>query len=135
VDDFLVGCDNPDRLKQARQTIMDHLAGIRLRLHRKKTVIFPNKRGLTFLGFRLYPGRILAGKRCGRRFIKRLRQLQMDYASGEVDVKDIKQVIAAYNGHLSHGHTAKLRNRILFEHPFTRSEIAVINYPVMQENV
>ncbi|MEW6606461.1 MAG: hypothetical protein AB1414_03265 [bacterium] len=95
-----------------------HLSSIWKR--RRKTVIFPSARGLTFLGFRLYPGSIRAGKRCGKRFIARLKQLQRQYAEGVVDLKKIKQVIASYNGHLSHAATLDLRTEILSSHPFVR---------------
>ncbi len=120
VDDFLVGGIDKHELHDTRQAIEVFLQGVRLKLHRDKSVVFPVKRGLTFLGFRLYPGRVLAGKRCGRRFVARLKQLQQEYAEGTVDLKTIKQVVSSYNGHLKHGATEKLRATILWEHPFVK---------------
>jgi retron-type reverse transcriptase len=121
VDDFLIGSTTKEALIEARAAITAQLAGERLKLHGRKTVIFPARRGLTFLGFRLYPGRVLAGKRCGKRFAGRLKQLQQDYAEGLVGFKQIKQVIASYNGHLAHAATEKLRASILAKAVFTRS--------------
>lgn len=120
VDDFLIGGHSKDMLSVVKCALKEFLAGIRLKMHQRKTVIFPARRGLTFLGFRLYPGRILAGKRCGKRFKMRLKKLQKEYADGTVDLKHIKQVIASYNGHLAHGATEKLRASILNDAPFVK---------------
>lgn len=120
VDDMLIGGDSKEELHVIKHEISRHLQGLRIRFHERKTVVFPAKRGLTFLGFRLFPGRVLAGKRCGKRFIKRLRCLQNGYKMGKIDAKKIKQVVSSYNGHLSHGSTGKLRGKILFDHPFIK---------------
>jgi hypothetical protein len=116
----LVGGREKSELREVKHGVEEFLAGLRLKMHKEKTVVFPAGRGLTFLGFRLYLGRVLAGKRCGKRFKARLKMLQKAYAAGEVDLKAIKQVVASYNGHLSHGATEKLRAGILRKAPFTR---------------
>lgn len=123
VDDMLIGGDDKKYLRDVRASIEGFMNGLRLKLHEKKTVIFPAKRGLTFLGFRVYPGRVLAGKRCGMRFKERLEYLQQAYRKGEVNLKNIKQVIASYNGHLAHGATEKLRGKILMERPFIKLQV------------
>jgi len=120
VDDFLIGGMDKEELHFIKQSIAEFMVKLRLKMHEKKTVIFPARRGLTFLGFRLYPGAIRAGRRCSKRFIMRLRQLQRQYAGGLVGLKKIKQVIASYNGHLAHGATEKLRENILENHPFVK---------------
>jgi len=121
VDDILIGGREKEELVDIRDAVTVFLAGERLKIHHRKTVVFPSRRGFTFLGFRLYPGRVLAGKRCGKRFQTRLKYLQMQYAEGRIGLKEIKQVIASYNGHLAHGATEKLRARILSEAPFVRA--------------
>jgi RNA-directed DNA polymerase len=73
VDDILIGGESKEQLFEVRQAIEERLCSERLKLHKHKTVVFPVRRGLTFLGFRLYPGRVLAGKRCGTRFKARLK--------------------------------------------------------------
>jgi len=118
VDDILIGANDKKALQSVKKALGEYLDGIRLKLHPHKSTVFAAIRGLTFLGFRLYPGKILAGKRCGKRFKKRLKHLQKQYAHGQTDLKSIKQVIAAYNGHLAHGATEKLRMQILQECPF-----------------
>ena len=47
-----------------------------------------------------------------RRFKRRLKAFQEKYRSGEMDYDAIKRSLASYNGHLSHGHTWKLKTKI-----------------------
>ena len=47
-----------------------------------------------------------------RRFKRRLKAFQEKYRSGEMDYDAIKRSLASYNGHLSHGHTWKLKAKI-----------------------
>ncbi|HEB99456.1 MAG TPA: RNA-dependent DNA polymerase [Thiotrichales bacterium] len=122
VDDLLIGSDDKASLLEARQAIEDYLQGLCLKLHDTKTVVFPARRGLTFLGFHFTPGRVRVGKRCGRRFARRLRQLQRDYAAGQTDLAAIRQVIAAYNGHLAHAASQGLRRKLLGATPFVRGQ-------------
>ena len=121
VDDCVLGSDSKEHLHVAFEKITRFMQVIRLKLHERKTVVFPAKRGMTFLGFRLYPGKVLAGKRCGKRFKARLKQMQKEYARGDIDLRGIKQVIASYNGHLAHGATKKLRSGILNGFPFVKA--------------
>lgn len=123
VDDFLIGGESKKGLHAAAAAIEHCLEKLRLVLHTRKTVIFPAKRGFTYLGFRLYPGKVLAGKRCGKRFKRRMGLLQKEYSEGKVSLKKIKNVIASYNGHLKHGATARLRAKILADHPFVNRRI------------
>ena len=117
----VLGSDSKEHLHVAFEKITRFMQVIRLKLHERKTVVFPAKRGMTFLGFRLYPGKVLAGKRCGKRFKARLKQMQKEYAGGDIDLRGIKQVIASYNGHLAHGATKKLRSGILNGFPFVKA--------------
>jgi len=120
VDDFIIGGSERRELHKTKDEVRTFLEGLRLRIHEQKTAVFPVRRGLSFLGCRLYPGKILAGKRCGKRFVRRLKQLQRDFKAGLTDLHHIKQVISSYNGHLAHASTAKLRAKILYEHPFVK---------------
>ena len=55
VDDFLVFSDDKRQLAEVREQIRDFLASLRLRLHRDKSVVFPAREGIRFLGYRVFP--------------------------------------------------------------------------------
>ena len=82
VDDFLVFSDDKSHLADVREQVRDFLVGLRLRLHPKKSVIFPVKQGIRFLGYRVFPTHRLLPKENVRRFRRRVRGMQEDYADG-----------------------------------------------------
>jgi len=43
----------------------------------------------------------------------RLKKFKEDYRNGEKDIQDIMRSILSYNGHLSHGHTWKLKKKVM----------------------
>lgn len=43
----------------------------------------------------------------------KLLKLKRDYADNSIDYEDVKQVTSSYHAHLCHGHTYKLRKKIL----------------------
>ena len=51
---------------------------------------------------------------------KRLKQLQADYARGEVSIKDLIQRLQSWDAHLKHGDTYQLRQDIFKQYIFTR---------------
>ena len=74
VDDFLVFSDDKRHLADVREQIRDFLVGLRLRLHPTKSVIFPVKEGIRFLGYRVFPTHRLLPKENVRRFRRRVRR-------------------------------------------------------------
>jgi retron-type reverse transcriptase len=89
VDDFLVFSDDKSYLADVREQIRDFLVGLRLRLHPKKSVVFPVKSGIRFLGYRAFPTHRLLPKENVRRFRRRVRGMQEDYATGRVSYAEI----------------------------------------------
>src|SRR5262249_43096534 len=61
-DDFLVFADDKATLAEVRRPIADFLAGLRLRLHPTKNVVFPVQQGIPFLGYRIFPTHRLLAK-------------------------------------------------------------------------
>jgi retron-type reverse transcriptase len=89
VDDFLVFSNDKSHLADVREQIRDGLVGLRLRLHPKKCVTFPVKDGIRFLGYRVFPTHRLLPKENVRRFRRRVRGMQADYAAGQVSFAEI----------------------------------------------
>jgi hypothetical protein len=123
VDDFLVFCDNKRHLSNVRERIRDFLMRLRLRLHPTKNVIFPVKEGIRFLGYRIFPTHRLLPKENVRRFRRRVRLMQEDYALSRVSFAEIYQRLMNWNGHARQANTYRLRchlfDRITFQRATT----------------
>lgn len=69
------------------------------------------------LGWRFYltdSGKVIRRLRTSnkKRFKRRLRAFAEAYRNDEKSFEEIKRSLASYNGHLSHGHTWKLKQRV-----------------------
>ena len=84
----------------------------------QKTQIVPISEGVDFLGFRFYltdTGKVIRRLRTSnkRRWKRRLKKYREEYRVGEKSFEEIKRSIVSYNGHLIHGHTWKLRKKVM----------------------
>jgi retron-type reverse transcriptase len=121
VDDFLVFSDDKHHLANVRERIRDFLVTLRLRLHLTKNVISPVKNGIRFLGYRVFPMHRLLPKENVRRFRRRVRQMQQEYATGEVTFADIYQRLMSWVGHAKQADTYRLRCRLFDTIRFQRA--------------
>ena len=120
MDDFLIFNDSKAELKQIRIKINKFLNTLRLTMHPKKQEIDPAKNGIPFLGFHIYREFRRLQKKNIRLFLRRMKIKQKQYADYEIDLKDIKQSLVAWNGHSSHGDTYHLREQLLNRLTFQR---------------
>ena len=60
-----------------------------------------------------------------RRFKRRLKLFQRQYAAGQTDLDAIKRSLARYRGHLMHGHTWKLSKKVFGKFVLVRPSIFV----------
>jgi retron-type reverse transcriptase len=109
VDDFLVFANDKRQLAVLRGRIADFLVSLRLRLHPAKSVVFPVKHGIRFLGYRVFPSHRLLPKENVRRFRRRARGMQRDYAAGRVSFAEIYQRLMSWVGHARQANTYRLR--------------------------
>ena len=84
----------------------------------EKTQIVPISEGVDFLGFRFYltdTGKVIRRLRTSnkRRWKRRLKKFKVEYRNGEKSFEEIKRSMVSYNGHLAHGHTWKLRKKVI----------------------
>ncbi|MEM6866796.1 MAG: RNA-directed DNA polymerase [Cyanobacteria bacterium P01_C01_bin.121] len=122
VDDFALFADDRAFLVDARQVITEYLMDLRLRLHPIKTQLFETCHGANFVGFRVLPDRIRVRNDNLQRARKRCRQLQQDYAQGDVSLKDVVQRLQSWEAHLLHGDTYRLRRKFFDDFVFSRSQ-------------
>ena len=84
-----------------------------LRLHlNNKTDIFPEVRGVDFVGYRTWRTHRLLRKRSVRRMRRQLKRFQERYASGEVSLAEIDRAIQSWVGHARHADTYNLRCKL-----------------------
>lgn len=83
----------------------------------EKTQIFPVSEGVDYLGWRFYlteNGKVIRRLRTSnkRRFKRRLKAFSDKYSRDEITLEEIQRSLASYRGHLSHGHTWRLRTKV-----------------------
>src|SRR5271167_2551342 len=121
VDDFLLFSDDKSHLADVREQIRDFLVRLRLLLHQTKNVIFPVKDGIRFLGYRVFPTHRLLPKENVRRFRRRVRGMQKDYAAGRASFKEVYQRLMSWNGHARQANTYRLRCHLFDTISFQRA--------------
>ena len=118
-DDLRVFSDSKERLHAVRHEIEGFLAGLRLVLHERKTVVTSTAAGVPFLGFVLFPdGRRRLTRDGVRRFRRRLRRLARELEAGEVRPQDVTRSVRGWIAHAEHAQTLRLRRQIFREVTF-----------------
>lgn len=92
----------------------------------EKTQIFPISEGVDFLGFRFYltdTGKVIRRLRTSnkKRWKRRLKKFQEEYRTGDKSLEEIGRSIVSYRGHLSHGHTYRLRKKVMSNFVLTKA--------------
>lgn len=113
VDDFVVFAADKATLRYFQQEIEQFLAcRLRLRLHPKKTHIFPTSAGITFLGQRIFTTHRRLARINVQRFRKRLRLRLRAYRRGKITPDKFELQLNSWLGHAKQADTFRLRKRI-----------------------
>jgi retron-type reverse transcriptase len=112
VDDFALFSDDRQFLADARPKIEEYLTTLRLKLHPLKSQLFETKYGVNFMGFRVLPEQVRVRNDNLRRSRRRFRELQSDYRYGQISLEKLIQRIQAWEAHLKHGDTYRLRRKV-----------------------
>ena len=112
VDDFVLFAGSKSALGEMKASIEGLLDGLRLRIHEGKSRVYRCRDGVTFLGWRLFPGytRLVRGNVA--RFRRRLRAFQDAWEAGEMSKEDVRDRIRSWIGHAAGGDTVRLRERL-----------------------
>jgi retron-type reverse transcriptase len=114
VDDFLLFGDDKRQLGDMRARIEDFLAGLRLRIHARKSRAYRTKDGVTFLGWRVFPARLRLVRSNVVRCRRRLKTMCEAYRAGCMRLSEVSTRVRAWIAHAEHGNTWRLRAQ-LFE--------------------
>ncbi|MGC9948509.1 MAG: reverse transcriptase/maturase family protein [Bryobacteraceae bacterium] len=112
VDDFAIFGDDKAELARMRRAIVARLEQLRLELHEGKSRVYRCADGVTFLGWRLFPGRARLPRRNVVRMRRRLRAIRERFHRAELDLADVRRRISAWLGHAAFGDTWKLRRKL-----------------------
>lgn len=112
-DDFLLFAADKATLHSWRAEIVSFLQTLRLTLHEARAQVFPVEKGITFLGWRLFPHHRRLRRENVRHAVRRLRRQQAAFARGELGQDELTASVQAWLAHAAHGNTYQLRRRIL----------------------
>jgi hypothetical protein len=127
MDDFVLLHQDKDYLRQCLSRIRE-ICESELKLHlNDKTQIFPVKNGVDYLGWHFYmtdSGKVIRKLRTSKKksLKRRMKRLARDYHDWQVDFDAVKRSMASTYGHLMHGDTYRLRNKLAWETVYTHSE-------------
>jgi len=102
MDDFVIMHADKEALKVLRLEIESFLQHKLLLKLNPKTSIFPDRHGIDFCGYRIYPTHILPRKRNIKRARKRLARLAKLYNKGVVTLAGVKSSIMSFMGYMRH---------------------------------
>ena len=121
VDDFAAFSNDKSELHDAKAAMQAQHNGLRLKLHPQKCQVSPVGDGVDFVGYRIFPTHRLVRKANARRARRRLEYRAEQYRAGELSVKQLRQCIMSWIGHVSHADTWGLRRSVLNELVFVRA--------------
>ncbi len=105
-----------------RDRVVHHaLVNVLEPIYPAKTVIFPATQGIRFLGYRVFPTHRWLAQENVKRFRRRIRGLQRQYAAGKLSFGDIYPRIVSWIGHARQANTYRLRCRLFDTISFQRA--------------
>lgn len=117
MDDMIWWCVSPDEARQTRD-LVKRFAEERLMLEIKPSVqINRSRKGVTYCGYRVYPGIIKPGKRQLRRFYSRRKFWESRYADGSIADTKLQAAYASVHAVTVHTHSMEWRKRHFIKYP------------------
>jgi retron-type reverse transcriptase len=112
MDDWLIFGDDKAALHEALASVRDFLdERLKLELKEEGIRIAPVTVGISFLGFRIYPGTIRVCRERWSRFKLIVREQEDAYLAGEIDEEELARSVASMIGHILHADTLRARQR------------------------
>lgn len=110
MDDFVLFDGDKSALRGHYGEVAAFLGStLRLELKARATRLAPVHEGLSFLGWRIYPGTIRLASANRRRAIRRVRHRHHEYATGRRSEESYAACVRSLVEHLRHGDTLSLR--------------------------
>ncbi|MBU2590002.1 MAG: hypothetical protein KKB39_04540 [Nanoarchaeota archaeon] len=114
VDDFVIFCDSRELLLQYQQKIIQFLKReLKLEIHPFKSKIVDYKRGIDFLGLRIFPYHMLLKKKNLRKFRNKLDKLEIRFFQNKISYDKIYDFLEGWTAYSKTANSYKLRIKIL----------------------
>jgi retron-type reverse transcriptase len=121
-DDFLLFSDDRPLLARIRDQLREFLEPFRLRIHPHKSIVFPTRCGLPFLGYRLLPDRIRLGRKHLLNLRRRLHEFERQCRKGMISVEEAKASLQSWWGYAMHADCQTIVQSILSDFPFLETK-------------
>jgi hypothetical protein len=116
MDDLVLFADEKDTLRDACKRIESYLKeNLRLRIKAGDLLLAPVTQGLSFLGFRIFPGVIRINRKGWRRFRRKLIKGNGQLLKSEIDYEGWHRCVASLIGHVQQANTRNLRASLFTE--------------------
>jgi len=113
VDDFLLFADDKPTLWSWRESVVGHLASLRLMIHERAAHPRPVTEGIPFLGFVLFPTHRRLKRRNVVNYRRRLKGLMTAYRAGDIPASEVSSSVLGWINHARYGDTWGLRGDVL----------------------
>ncbi|MBI5047198.1 RNA-directed DNA polymerase [Candidatus Micrarchaeota archaeon] len=114
VDDFVILHLNKKQLERWKFEINSFLrVKLNIESHPEKSMVIPLRRGITFLGFRIFSKYRLLKKSNARRIWKRLQKFKFKFDKGELPRDTIFQSLDGWLAYAEFANTYEFRKRIV----------------------
>lgn len=112
MDDLVLWHDDKRFLKNARREI-EHYVETELRCALKPPLLNQAAQGMTFLGYRLFPDRLLLAQHSKKRFVRKYREIEENYRSGTWDEAYCQRKVLPLLAFVQHAETLAWRKKII----------------------
>ncbi|MFA5104983.1 MAG: reverse transcriptase domain-containing protein [Candidatus Margulisiibacteriota bacterium] len=112
MDDMVIFGNDKNELTGLKEIIRSYLKKLKLDLHENKSQIYLTRKGVGFLGYKVYPTHRLIKKQNIKRFKIRMKKYLASLRTGLIDKVKIVQSVQSWLGYAVHADTYNLRNRI-----------------------
>lgn len=113
VDDFVLFSNDKRELYGWRNAVIDFLTSLRLTIHEDSAHVRPVWKGITFLGFIVFPEHRRLKPPKGYAFRRRWQNLHSLRKAGNITTEQLKIHAIAWANHARYGDTWNLRRKIL----------------------
>jgi retron-type reverse transcriptase len=116
MDDFLIFGNDKPMLHETLAAVRDFLhCRLQLELKENAVIIAPVSQGISFLGFRIFPGLIKMQGRKWARFRREVRKREAAFLAGAMSEAELAQSVSSMIGHLIHADTLAARRKFFAE--------------------
>jgi len=112
MDDFVIWSDSRTALRDLQSRVADFVQS-QLRVDLKPACLNACTLGMTFLGYRVFPGRVRLSRRSRDRFRRRLRQYHAHYESGRWSEEETARHVEPLLAFVRRGESKAFRERVL----------------------